>query len=178
MNYFVVPDRWQISESAFRLSMAEMAIDGAYGREGVAMWLGMHEQGTASVSHVAVLRGRGVLKARDQLHISSDLLNELTDKAIEIGITLLGQIHSHGPMHGTSLSVTDKRYGIAVPGYLSAVAPSYATNPATTLADCGVHLFEQPSGWRRLSADEVAKRIDVSNAVPIQSFVVGSYGRE
>lgn len=159
MTYFEMPAQWRIPEEAIRHSMSEMAIDGALRREGVAMWLGKYEGKTAVVTHVAALRGPGVRKAPDQLLISADLVNDLTDKAIELGLVLIGQIHSHGPMHGTSLSLTDKRYGISVPGYLSAVAPDYAMRPSTSIHDCGVHLFEKGRGWIRFTREQVVKRV-------------------
>jgi hypothetical protein len=174
MSYFETPAQWQIPEDALHLSMKEMANDGALGREGVAMWLGRYEGNTAVVSHVAALRGLGVRKAPDQLLISADLVNDLTDKAIELGLVLVGQIHSHGPMHGTALSLTDKRYGISVPGYLSVVAPDYAMRPTTAIQDCAVHLFEKGLGWVRMTPEEVAKRVLVISGSRVPMLVVGS----
>jgi len=174
VNYFETPTQWRIPEEAIRHSMMEMAIDGAFGREGVAMWLGRYEQNTAVVTHVAALRGAGVRKAPDQLLISADLVNDLTDKAIDLGLVLIGQIHSHGPLHGTSLSVTDKRYGISVPGYLSAVAPDYAMRPSTSVDECGVHLFEKGRGWIRLTPEQVAKRVLVVPSPRVPVLIVGS----
>ncbi len=174
MSYFETPTQWRIPEEAIRHSLTEMAIDGALRHEGVAMWLGKYEGKTAVVTHVAALRGPGVRKAPDQLLISADLVNDLTDKAIELGLVLIGQIHSHGPMHGTSLSLTDRRYGISVPGYLSAVAPDYAMRPSTSIDDCGVHVFEKGRGWIRLMPEQVAKRVFVVPGPRVPVLFVGS----
>lgn len=173
MNYFSVPSAWNIPETALQRSMEEMAIDGVIGREGVSMWLGSHEGETASITHVAVLRGPGVRKAPKFLQISSDLVNDLTDVAIERGLTLIGQIHSHGTYYGTDLSPTDRLNGISVPGYLSVVAPDYAMRPATTISECGVHIFEQPTGWRRFSPREVNHRIRITSGIAVPILVVG-----
>jgi hypothetical protein len=174
MSYFETPAQWRIPEAVIRHSTTEMAIDGALEREGVAMWLGRYEGNSAVVTHVAALRGAGVRKAPDQLLISADLVNDLTDKAIELGLVLIGQIHSHGPSHGTSLSLTDKKYGISVPGYLSAVAPDYAMRPSTSIHECGVHVFEQGRGWIRLTPEEVLKRVLVVQGPRVPVLFVGS----
>ena len=176
MTYFSSPTAWRLPLEAFRHSLAEMAIDGVRHKEGVAMWLGRYEADIAVVTHVAVLRGPGVYKAADQLFISSGVMNELTDVAIETKTILIGQVHSHGPLYGTWLSETDKKYGIAVPGYLSAVAPDYALRPDTRIHDCGFHLFEAGAGWRRLASDEVERRIQVTEATDIPVLTVTSHG--
>jgi hypothetical protein len=173
MNYFFVPSAWKIPETALQRSLEEMAIDGAVGREGVTMWLGSYERETASITHVAVLRGPGVRKAPKFLQISSDLVNDLTDVAIERGLTLIGQIHSHGAYFGTDLSPTDRLNGISVPGYLSVVAPDYAMRPATTISECGVHIFEQRTGWRRFSPPEITQRIRMTRGIAVPVLVVG-----
>ena len=169
-----MPETWRIPDEALDHSMKEMAIDGAIGREGIAMWLGRYEGNTAIVSHIAVLRGPEVRKLRDQISIGSALLNEIADAGIEHRVTLIGQIHSHGPQHGVWLSPTDKRYGIAVAGYLSVIAPDYATRPSTRIGDCGVHLFENKTGWRRLSLAEVERRIVTGRGGQVPVLTIGS----
>ena len=173
MSYFDIPERWTIPAEAMRVSLVEMAIDGAVGHEGVAMWLGRYEGKNAIVSHVAIFRGEGVHKAPDQLVITAESINDLADEAISHGIVLVGQIHSHGPKYGTNLSLTDKKYGIAVPGYLSAVAPDYALRSRTDIRDCGVHLFEKGGGWRRLSSTEVAQRVLITAESSAEVIRVG-----
>ncbi len=160
-KFFSEPEQWRIGRHIFAESLAEMARDGALGNEGVAMWLGQYDGPTAIVSHVGILRGRHVRKAPDCLMIDSELINDLTDLAIDNGVRLIGQIHSHGPKYGTNLSETDRRYGLAVPGMLSLVAPDYAMRRNTALAECGVHLFQPGVGWRRLPADEMKSRLSL-----------------
>jgi hypothetical protein len=173
MTFFSIPSHWRIPQSAVQLSLREMALDGARQCEGVALWLGRHAGDVVSVTHVVALRGPGVRKARDLLQISADLINDVTDLAIAHRANLVGQIHSHGRLFGTDLSRTDKERGIAVPGFLSVVAPDYAMRPGTVIADCGVHLFEQPSGWRRLVQAEVAKRVIVTGGEDAPLLVAG-----
>ena len=137
------------------------------------MWLGSRGEDVAVVTHVARLEGPGIRKGPDRLIISADLVNELTDAAIEHRLTLVGQIHSHGAWHSTDLSLTDKRYGIAVPGFLSIVAPDYALRPNTKMEDCGIHVFLPPAGWSRLSREQIGQRIVITPAVSVPLLVVG-----
>jgi hypothetical protein len=142
----------------FTESLAEMGCDGMHGNEGVAMWLGRYDDTAAIVTHVGILRGPHVRKKPALLMIGSELINDLTDLAVASGVRLIGQIHSHGSRYGTHLSKTDRRYGVAVPGMLSLVAPNYAMRPGTRLDECGVHLFRPGQGWIRFTVEEVRMR--------------------
>jgi hypothetical protein len=77
---------------------------------------------------------------------------------------------------GTDLSLTDRRYGIAVPGMLSLVAPDYAQRKDTTLAECGVHIFifQRGVGWRRFSATEVQNRLSLSGEADAVILTAGA----
>lgn len=153
---------WIISKDAFAASMAEMAQDGRRGQEGIVLWLGRRLQGQARVTHLVELRGHGIIKAADYLSIDAWLINEITDFVVENEIALIGQIHSHGPNYGTDLSDSDRRLGIAVPYYLSIVAPDYGLRAQTAVTDCGVHVFEPHFGFRRLPTNEVEGRIHIA----------------
>jgi len=151
------------------LSYAELAQDGAKCRVGIALWAGKQvssQDGNGSavrVTHVLLLRGTGVRRARGYISISPELLNDVTDTLAAIGenIYLLGQIHGHPPGAGTDLSDVDIAYGIRSPKYLSVVAPGFGMFCRASIEDCGVHVFNAPGGWRRLTPDEVAARLVV-----------------
>ena len=160
-EYFPDVRHWVVPDSALALSIAEMAIDGAQGNEGVALWLGHRGAGEARITHVVALRGPGVLKYPALLLIEPSLLNEVADVAIAQGVVLIGQIHSHGPGWPTDLSYTDRKGGLAVPHYLSVVAPDYALREDTRIDECGVHVFVPNRGYQRLDLAEVSRRVTV-----------------
>ena len=164
---------WELPVAAFEASLAEIAPDGRRGNEGVALWLGSRSMTVATIAYVIALRGPGIVKLPDQLSISAELLNEVTDVAIELGCYLVGQIHSH-PASWVDLSIPDKRYGIQVGGYLSVVAPHFAQRPNTRLEDCGVHLLEGGL-WRRFETQELARRVALVNK-PARVITVGGEG--
>jgi len=160
-NYFPPVNAWTIPQDVFLRSLEEMAVDGRTGDEGVALWLGRRKDGRASISHVVGLRGPGVHRGPASLEIEPSLFNEVADLAIAHEVALVGQIHSHGVGWSTDLSPIDRTGGLLVPHYLSVVAPDYALRPETGIADCGVHVFEPGRGYRRLSQEEVADKVEV-----------------
>jgi len=172
-KYFPTVDRWTLSEAVLQISMAEMSHDGAHGNEGVAMWLGRRAQGCATVTHVVALRGRGVIKCPAQLVIQEPVFAAVTEAAIDLGVSLIGQIHSHGPGYGVDLSPTDRMYGVAVPYYLSLVAPDYAMRHYTPMTACGVHVLQPGQGLRRLSISEINTRFHLTQEDLPQLIVIG-----
>lgn len=77
-----------------------------------------------------------------------------------VGLELIGQVHSH-PGASVDHSEGDDR-GALMPyqGFVSVVVPHYAARGMQPLTTCGVHVFEG-RGFRRLSTDEVARRLRV-----------------
>lgn len=174
MIAFKTPLLWRLPAAALQASIAEMAPDGAHGCEGVALWLGRRNAGVVTVTHVIGLRGPGVIKRPDHLFISAELLGDVTDTAIEHGVYLVGQIHSH-PGSWVDLSEADMRSGIQAPGYLSVVAPHFARDPATTPGQCGFHVFDR-GRWRRLPRWERPWRVAVVGGTA-RLMTVGEPGR-
>jgi proteasome lid subunit RPN8/RPN11 len=163
MNFFPEIDRWRIPQAALSDSFAEMSRDGASGNEGIALWLGdRRDDRLAIVTHIVFLRGLGIRRSPDNITIEPVLLREVHHAARKEGTVLLGQIHSHGPGYGISLSPVDQRCGIAVPDFLSIVAPNYAQDGFRTLIECGVHIFDRETRhYRRISGTAVVSSLQV-----------------
>jgi len=173
MNFFPAIEKWFFPEFAIHEAFREMARDGHEGREGIAIWLGNRVDSNAKISRIVLLRGPGVIKQPDLLIIEPWLLNELTDVTIDLGVAIIGHIHSHGPYYGTDLSAPDRRYGIVVPYYLSMIAPDYALRENTPITDCGVHIFEPDVGYRRLPDKEIKKRIIIEQSNQLDVITIG-----
>jgi hypothetical protein len=172
VSFFTPIEKWVVPSSAITDSLLEMALDGALGNEGVSLWLGKRLKGVAEITHLVALRGPGVVKRPDLLRIESHLFNDVADVAIELGVSLLGQIHSHGGPW-VDLSWVDSTYGVAVPYYLSVVAPYFGMNNDIDVNDCGVHVFEPGRGYRRLPPQEVTNRIHISYGKKLPFLTVG-----
>jgi len=173
MNYFPKTNSWVIPEAALKRSKDEMAVDGEQGNEGTCLWLGIKENNVAKLTHVVLLRGDGVRKGPANVEISPELMREVHEKARALHVILIGQIHSHGQYYGVDLSLTDHRYGVQVPYFLSIVYPDYAQTESTTIIDCGVHIFLPRQGYVRLSEEDIADRILITAAAEVEILTVG-----
>jgi hypothetical protein len=159
MSFFAPVTAWTIPLRVWDRSVSELCEDGREHVEGIVFWLGLRRSAKAEITHAVLLRGPGVIRRPDLVRVSDELLNKLTDVAIDLGVVLVGQIHSHGPYAGVDLSATDRRGGIRVSGYLSVVAPDFAQGEHIDLSDCGVHVYEDMSGYRRLADQECKEMV-------------------
>lgn len=158
MSPYRLADRWLLADGLLPAALEELAIDGARGREGVAFLLGRHHDRDGHITHLVVLRCNRLVKTENHLQIPPALMNEVTDHVIAQEGVLLGQIHSHGPGYGVDLSYPDHFFGIRAPGFLSLVAPDFGMRRGTRLEDCGVHVFDEPHGFRRMAVAEIRSR--------------------
>jgi proteasome lid subunit RPN8/RPN11 len=170
--YFSSTQLWRIPQAAIEDSLDEMARDGDNGHEGMVLWLGKDTGEIAEVTHLSRLRGPLVEKRKDFINIHPALLNDVADVAIEHGIRLVGQVHSHGPGYGVDLSLTDRMHGIQAPSYLSLVAPDYARTRAS-LHEWGVHVYTCEAGYVRLSHAEVRRCLQIIDSLRPPMLTVG-----
>lgn len=168
MSPYEAVDTWILPHDALAVSITEMAPDGKKGNEGIVLWAGYLEGGIARVVQLIGLHGPLIRKLPLQMIIAPDLFAKVSIFCAKGTLILLGQIHSH-PKTFTDLSEVDKKYGIATPNFLSVVAPYYAQRSATKWADCGVHVFDEAAGFRRMSVEEAQRRVilDPSERAPL-----------
>jgi hypothetical protein len=157
MSLFPKVSEWLVPGRLLEESLSEMRLDGQNGDEGICLWLGMRNEPecTATVSHLVRLRGSGIRKSPANIQIEPQLMREVHHAAQELGLILVGQIHSHGRYYGIDLSYVDVTYGVSVPYYLSIVAPDYAMNPKTRWEDCGTHIYFPGTGYARVNPDGI-----------------------
>ena len=161
--YFSPTRLWRLPQVVIEDSLDEMARDGAMGHEGIVLWLGKDTGDIADITHLIRLRGSLVEKHKNFINIHPALLNDVADIALEHGIRLVGQVHSHGPGYGADLSPTDRMHGIQVPSYLSLVAPDYART-RVPVHDWGVHVYTCEAGYVRLSHDQACRRLQITGS--------------
>jgi hypothetical protein len=170
--YFSQAASWRIVRSAISDSLEEIRNDGQKGDEGIVLWLGRDEGDVVEVSHLVRLRGPGVEKRPDLIHIHSSLMNEVADLAIEREVRLVGQVHSHGPFYALDLSERDIEYGVHAPQYLSLVAPDYG-DTASPIHSWGVHIFLEGYGYSRLSRAETEQRLNIVDGQNLPFLTAG-----
>ena len=152
---------WNLPADLLDVSLDVMRPNGRIGNEGLALWLGTRDGSQVRVTHIVALHGNGFIASPLQLRLSWNAMSRLTDLADELGIYLIGQIHSH-PGCYIDLSDVDKKYGVQSQDYLSIVCPHYAQRMVSGIHECGVHLFDNGC-YRRFGAAEVTRRIVRSN---------------
>ena len=172
MSLYEPVQRWCVPSNLLPESIATMAPDGRMGNEGMVLWLGHLGNKEATITHLVTLPNRWITKRPDYLQVAPTALNALLDRAAPLGVSLIGQIHSH-PGTFVDLSLPDRRYGISAPYYLSVVAPHYAQRQNTTWNDCGIHQFIPGLGFRRFSSREVLERIVVLSHAQVERIQLG-----
>lgn len=170
--YFTQTRLWRIPQAAIEDSLDEIAIDGIEGTEGIVLWLGKDSDDTAVVTHLIRLRGPLVTKRKGYINIHSALLNDVADIAIEHGLRLLGQVHSHPPGYSVDLSPTDRMYGIQVPSYLSLVVPDFA-RMRVPVDHWGVHIYTTEAGYIRVDHEDVRRCLQITDGSRPPMFTVG-----
>jgi hypothetical protein len=165
---------WRIPQTVLGDCLQEMSIDGQNGNEGIVLWFGREESGTAEITHLVKLRGPLIRKRPDQITIDSALFNDVADLAIEHNVRLLGQIHTHGAGYSLDLSQTDRVYGLQVPFFLSLVAPNYGRS-LVSVSSCGVHVFLPGRGYVRLTPTEVAQHLTIISGPHLPFFEIGGW---
>jgi hypothetical protein len=173
MNFFPKVNRWRLPASVLEQSIAEMAIDGRDGNEGTCFWLGKRAKGEAAVSHLVFLRGEGVHKSPLNVQVSAELMREVHERAEALDLMLVGQIHSHSGLCGVDMSASDHAYGVSVPYFLSIICPDYAQGPATTLLDCGLHVYLPERGYVRLLPREVKRKMILVPGLALDTSIIG-----
>lgn len=151
---------WALPPDLIAASIDSMSSLGAQGCEGLALWFGRLEEGTAIISHVVQPYGRGFQTSPLYLRLSMRAIGQLTDFADKEELFLIGQIHSH-PGTFVDLSEIDIEQGFRIQNFLSVVCPYYAQSPETTFSHCGVHVFDD-GRYRRLSQSDVAATFTVA----------------
>lgn len=170
--YFSETKGWRIPERAIAESLAEMAIDGGAGNEGIVLWLGRDRGDIAEITHLVRLRGPLIEKCPDFINIHPSLLNDVADLTIAHSVRLVGQVHSHGHGYGIDLSPTDREFGIRAPQYLSLVAPDYA-DTTVQVHSWGVHVYVEGFGYSRMSLEEASRCLEVIAGVAVSWLTVG-----
>lgn len=153
---------WLLPEDLLQKSIAVMSPQGVRGNEGLALWLGRSNGTVIEVTHLVEVTGPGFQTSPLFMKLSMRAMAKLTDLTEQLGRYLVGQIHSH-PRNFTDLSDLDKTHGIRVPNYLSVVCPYYAQRPATTLGECGIHVFDGRT-YLRMNAAATQQRVNISGS--------------
>lgn len=120
-----------LPELAVERLHAEITRFGMHGLE-TGGFLLASEQTPDQPTVLALAARKGITRRFDQFMIAGEALEALFAWAEQHHFRVRAQVHSHG--HQAFLSRTDRTYGLNVPGFISAVVPTFATPPRTPAA--------------------------------------------
>lgn len=152
---------WHLPNNLLSQSITIMRPQGRMGNEGLVFWFGIENQNNLIVTHIVEVFGSGFNTSPLHMSLSLNAMAKLTQLTEELGIFLIGQIHSH-PGNFVDLSELDKMHGIRIPDYLSVVCPYYAQRDVVGLEEFGFHVFEN-SKYRRMLNKEISTRISIED---------------
>lgn len=135
---------------------------GRQNSEGFALWAGVLQDSTLTITHVRIPEQAG-LRTDDGVlvMVGSDELHRLNVWLYEEGLTLIAQLHSH-PTDAFHSETDDALPIMTTVGGLSLVVPFFARNPFS-LADYAVYRLMPDGGWAELSSDEVDELIVIGD---------------
>jgi hypothetical protein len=107
--------------------------------------------GDPPAAAIALAGDAGIVRHRDLFQISERALDRVFTFADDHDLWIPAQFHSHRV--GAFLSVTDKRHGLRVDGFISVVVPAYAS-PPRDLTRWGWWQFES-GRWRDAESGHV-----------------------
>ena len=126
------------------------------------MWLGNHQGEREIATEVIFLDDLpGTVGRRLQHRTSREAVRILIDRARELGLTIVGDVHTH-PGLWVDLSEVDRAHPIEYRiGLLALVLPAFAAGPPR-LQGIGVHEYLGSGEWRTFESDEVVSRLMIT----------------
>ncbi len=118
----------RLTEAAVAAIVAEV---GRYGSAGVETggFLLVSRDNSEVTAAVALAGTAGITRRSDQFVISGTVVDLLSEWADDRGLRVVAQLHSH--RRAAFLSPIDRRGGVRVDGFISAVIPTFRTPPAS-----------------------------------------------
>lgn len=147
----------EVPAAALARLLADVVRFGDNGLETGAMLLSSRRDRHADV--LALCGEHGIERRADQFVISGAALAQLFDWTDEAGARVVAQVHSHGGL--ARMSPTDRRFGLTVEGFTSAIVPHFGRPPNDPAA----------WGWWRFQ-DQVWVPSDPGSAVAAPSRTV------
>jgi len=134
---------------------------GVHGDEGFAIWAGTIAGGDVYVATLVVPRASG---GSTHGEISAETTASVLNALDERDLVPVMQLHSHP--RAAFLSDEDAiRPLVAVPGFISAVIPSFGFVDLADVSLWSAHEFAGPHQWRELETGERRRRLIIDDSV-------------
>jgi proteasome lid subunit RPN8/RPN11 len=135
-------------------------------QETACVWLGNQDGEREIATEIVFLDDLpGTVGRRLQHRTSREAVRILIDRARELGLTIVGDVHTH-PGQWVDLSEVDRAHPIEYRiGLLALVFPSFAQG-SPWLDGVGVHEYLGSGQWTRFEGDDVASRLQLEQEGP------------
>jgi len=130
-------------------------------QETACVWLGDQDAERETATEVVFLDDLpGTVGRRLHHRTSREAVRILIDRARELGLTIVGDVHTH-PGPWVDLSEVDRAHPIEYRiGLLALVFPTFAEGPPR-LDGVGVHEYLGSGEWRTFEGEDVASRLSL-----------------
>lgn len=154
--------RIAIPESAWLQTWTILRSRSGGSRESACVWSGDRTHNVWTVRSVLCLEDFGPVDSGRLHHRASRRsVEQVFTEMRRRGEVLVADVHTH-PEDWVDLSTTDRAHPIEYRiGLIAVVVPWFASGPPS-LQGVGVHEYTATSMWRRLEADEVMDRLQIT----------------
>lgn len=171
-NPYPAIDAWVLPHAALRATIAAVLPSGRLGRESGVFWIG-DRTAVSVVRSVVHPIGLGVAEHPGQWRVAPEVFGLISRWAKEMGSSLLGVAHIHGPGVPPRLSRPDRKQSVQAPGVLSVVIGNGGADE--DFHDWGWYLYED-GDYRRLGRHEVGSLIRIDYEAPITTWRADLHG--
>jgi hypothetical protein len=160
-KYFQRIDRFRLAAELLEATLDALRAEGQYRVESLVFWGGSLRDGHATVDHLFVPKGLGVLKHALQVRVNENVVAAICDYLDPPHLVLFGQVHTH--IGEAFHSPSDDRFSLDTPGYLSLVIPNAGRDDVSRWEDWAFFECEGGGRFRRIDTGERATRFTVSS---------------
>lgn len=158
-----MPRTQVITQQLWRATWLGLQRRGGGARETACVWLG-EQEGEQEVAREVVFLDDlpGTVGRRLQHRTSREAVRIVIDRARELGLTIVGDVHTH-PGEWVDLSEVDRVHPIEYRiGLLALVLPTFAKGPPR-LKGVGVHEYLGAGEWKTFEEEEIPPRLVLLN---------------
>jgi hypothetical protein len=160
-KFFPGISQFILSDPLLEATVKVLQTEGRFKVESILFWAGTVRDGSATVDHILVPKGPGVLQRPLQIRVDDSIIAALCDVLDPPRLVLLGQVHTH--IADAFHSYADDHFSFDTPGLLSVVVPRAARDGARQWNKWA--FFECLGGpeFRVLENEEMKRRLTIGS---------------
>jgi hypothetical protein len=158
-KFFPRISKFILSVPLLEATVKVLQTEGRFKVESILFWAGTVREGNATVSHLLVPKGPGVIQRPLQVRVDDSIIAALCDVLDPPRLVLLGQVHTH--LGDAFHSYSDDHFSFDTPGLLSAVVPKAARDGAGRWNEWAFFECLGGSKFKVLKKKQLARRLTI-----------------